>query len=205
MLIGITAVVIDLGVSWMLRRQEQNAADPAAIAAARYIQDGDTPATRAAMDQAACFYVKENGFFQDDDAACTAAFGSDELQVLWPPAGPLAGDFAGRPEMVQVIISAQHESFFGQFLGQPEATVATGAVAARETKSANSNSLVALDPVSCAAGRFTGNGVITIAPVTNPDTGQPYSGGYVHVNSECNNGSYNDACSNGIRRLQTVG
>ena len=52
-LIGITALVIDLGVSWMLRRQEQNAADPAAIAAARYIQDGDSAATRAAMDQAA--------------------------------------------------------------------------------------------------------------------------------------------------------
>lgn len=204
-LIGITALVIDLGVSWMLRRQEQNAADPAAIAAARYIQDGDSAATRAAMDQAACFYAKENGFFQDDNAACTAAFSSDQLQVLWPPAGPLAGDFAGRPEMVQVIISTQHESFFGQFLGQPQATVVTGAVAARETKSANSNSLVALDPDSCAAGRFTGNGVITIAPVTNPDTGQPYSGGYVHVNSECNNGSYNDACSNGSGAFKRSG
>ena len=96
-LIGITAIVVDLGMSWMLRRQEQNAADPAAIAAARYIQDGDTPATRAAMDQAACFYAKENGFFQNDDGACTAAFVSDQLQVFWPPIGPLAGDFAGRP------------------------------------------------------------------------------------------------------------
>jgi hypothetical protein len=107
--------------------------------------------------------------------------------------------------MVQVIISAQHDSFFGQFLGQPKATVTTGAIAARETQSANSNSLVALDPVSCAAGRFTGNGVIHIAPVTNPDTGQPYSGGYVHVNSECNNGSYNNACSNGSGAFKRSG
>jgi len=204
-LIGITAIVVDLGMSWMLRRQEQNAADPAAIAAARYIQDGDTPATRAAMDQAACFYAKENGFFKDDDASCTSAFASDQLQVFWPPIGPLAGDFAGRPEMVQVVISAQHESFFGQFLGQPEATVTTGAVAARETESANSNSLVALDPDSCAAGWFTGNGVIEIAPVTNPNTGQPYSGGYVHVNSSCNNGVYNDACSTGNGGLKRSG
>jgi hypothetical protein len=204
-LIGISAIVVDLGLSWMLRRQEQNAADPAAIAAARYIQDGDTPATRAAMDHAACFYAKENGFFRDDDASCTDAFGTDRLQVLWPPAGPLAGDFAGRPEMVQVIISADHESFFGRFLGRPHATVTTGAVAARETRSANSNSLVALDPTSCAAGRFTGNGRITIAPVTNPDTGQPYSGGYVHVNSDCNNGSYNDACSSGSGALKRSG
>ena len=33
-LLAIGALVVDLGMSWMLRRQEQNAADPAAIAAA---------------------------------------------------------------------------------------------------------------------------------------------------------------------------
>ena len=40
-LLGICALVVDLGLSWMLRRQEQNAADPASIAAARYIEEGD--------------------------------------------------------------------------------------------------------------------------------------------------------------------
>src|SRR5688500_6164085 len=40
--LGIAALVVDLGMSWMLRRQEQNAADPAAIAAARWLKD---PAT----------------------------------------------------------------------------------------------------------------------------------------------------------------
>ena len=40
-LLGICALVVDLGLSWMLRRQEQNAADPASIAAARYIKEGD--------------------------------------------------------------------------------------------------------------------------------------------------------------------
>ena len=179
--------------------------DPAAIAAARYIQDGDTPATRTAMDQAACSTPRRTASSRTTTARAQHAFGGDQLQVFWPPVGPLAGEFAGRPEMVQVIISANHESFFGQFLGQPEATVTTGAVAARETESANSNSLVALDPDSCAAGWFTGNGVIHIAPVTNPDTGQPYSGGYVHVNSSCNNGSYNDACSNGNGGLKRSG
>ena len=39
-LIAIGAIVVDLGFSWMLRRQEQNAADPAAVAAAR---NGCTP------------------------------------------------------------------------------------------------------------------------------------------------------------------
>jgi hypothetical protein len=203
-LIAIAAIVVDLGVSWMIRRQEQNAADPAAIAAARYIQDGDSPATRANMRTAACFYARQNGFFSGD-TDCASALASGNLQVHWPPVGQFAGDFAGRPEMVLVVISSQHDSFFGRFLGLPRATVTTGAVAARETQSANSNSLVALDPTSCAAGRFTGNGTITIAPVTNPESGQPYSGGYVHVNSSCNNGVYNDACSNGSGAFKRSG
>ena len=37
---GIGALVVDLGLSWMLRRQEQNAADPGAIAAAAIHRGG---------------------------------------------------------------------------------------------------------------------------------------------------------------------
>ena len=70
-------------------------------------------------------------------------------------------------------------------------------VAAKETQSANSNSLVALDPESCGAGKTNGNGTITIEPVDNPETGQPYSGGYVHLNSACDGGTYDDACGPG--------
>jgi uncharacterized membrane protein len=36
-LLAIGALVVDLGFSWMLVRHEQNAADPAALAAARWI------------------------------------------------------------------------------------------------------------------------------------------------------------------------
>lgn len=194
-LMGIAAIVIDLGMSWMLRRHEQNAADPAAIAAARYIEDADY----GAMRTAACFYVQQNGFFEGD-VGCADALNpaNKNLEVLWPPSGPHAGQFAGRPEMVLVVVREQHPSFFGRIFGQDEATVATGAVAARETVSANSNSLVALDPTSCAAGKVHGNGNVTIEPVENPDTpGVPYSGGYVHVNSSCATGAFNDVCANG--------
>ncbi len=40
-LFGIAAIVVDIGFSWMLLRQGQNAADPAALAAARFISDPD--------------------------------------------------------------------------------------------------------------------------------------------------------------------
>lgn len=193
-LMGIGAIVIDLGLSWMLRRHEQNAADPASIAAAAYIEEGDNATTRAKMYTAACFYAKENGFFQSDDGTCAAARTAGNLQVHWPP---ISGDFAGNTGMVQVVISAQHASFFGAIFGRDTATVTTGAVAAREQTSANSNSLVALHPDQCAAGKTHGNGTVTIDPVINPETGEDYNGGYVHVNSTCNNGSYNDQCSNG--------
>ncbi len=49
-MLGIAALVIDLGFSWMLRRQEQNAVDPAAVAAARYLPDSNwTEAYRGSL------------------------------------------------------------------------------------------------------------------------------------------------------------
>lgn len=194
-LVAIGAIVVDLGLSWMLRRQEQNAADPGAIAASRYIEDGDSVGTRTNMHEAACFYAQQNGFFRDDNTTCDAARTSGDLQVHWPP---ISGDFAGRPEMVQVIISSSHDSFFGQFLGRPRATVTTAAVAARESTSANTNSLIALDPDTCAAGKTHGNGVVTIEPVINTESGEPYNGGFVHVNSQCGSSEPDDACSSGV-------
>ena len=198
-LLGIAALVIDLGMSWMLRRQEQNAADPAAIAAARYIEEDDPLVARGKMVAAACFYVQQNGFFEGDTDCANALNPSNKnLEVLWPPSGPHAGIFAGRPEMVLVVVKDEHPSYFGRIFGQSTATVATGAVAARETVSANSNSLVALRPDGCASGKIHGGGDITIEPVENPDTpGVPYSGGYVHINDECATGAFNDTCSNG--------
>ena len=184
-------------MSWMLRRQEQNAADPAAIAAARYIEEGDSAATRHKMNVSACFYAQQNDFFAGDNESCDTARSAGDLEVLWPPSGPHAGGFAGRPEMVLVVIHDEHPSFFGRIFGNERAVVTTGAVAAKESESANSNSLVALDPETCGAAHIHGNGEITISPVTNPETGSPYSGGYVHVNSACGGGSFDDACGSG--------
>jgi hypothetical protein len=155
------------------------------------------------MNTAACFYAKENGFFGDDDDTCSAARTSGDLEVQWPPS---SGDYAGSPEMVQVVITATHPSFFGRFFGQAEATVTTAATAARESTSANTNSLVALDPNTCSAGKIHGNGTVTIEPVDNPDTGNPYNGGYVHVNSNCSpSGTYDDACGSGSGAFQQAG
>lgn len=200
LLMAIAALVVDLGFSWMLRRQEQNAADPAAIAAARHLKDamGNATWNQAAGEADACFYARENGFFPSattfglGSTGCVAANDPDGtwMEVHAPPvSGPHSG-FRGR---VQVIIGSSHPSFFGRIFGSPQAWVTTTAVAANETANANSSSLVALQSECEAgsAGDVDGGGEVTIFPVT-----PGIDGGYVHVNSPCGSSS-DDVCSNG--------
>jgi hypothetical protein len=208
-LLGIGALVVDLGLSWMLRRDEQNAADPGAIAAARYIPP-DNPlsvsgAVQAQMNTAACFYAQESGFFTTDDASCSSARSASppQLEVNYPPSEQ-AGDYAGHPGRVEVIIRTQHEGFFGRIFGRSEATVVAGAVAANMQGEANSASLVALDPDTCKAGGISGNGTSVIIEPLVPGT----IGGYVHVNSDCSSGAPNTSCESpgdGALRLDGVG
>ena len=192
-LMAIAAIVVDLGMSWMLRRQEQNAADPGAIAAARWLRDPVTGAatwnlTGAQAD--ACFYAQQNGFFEGD-AACAGALASGALQVHSPP---VSGPYAGSAGKVQVIISETHPSFFSRIFGTEELTVTTGAVAANDADNSNSSSLVALQNICQAgsAGSINGGAIVRIFP-----TGGATTGGYVHVNSPCG-GSTDNVCQNGV-------
>ncbi|MCV0403695.1 MAG: hypothetical protein K5924_08280 [Chloroflexi bacterium] len=192
-MLGIAALVVDLGMSWMLRRQEQNAADPAAIAAARWLRDPVTGnatwnPTEAWND--ACFYAQQNGFFAAD-SGCNAAKLSGSLRVHSPP---VSGPYAGSPGKVQVIIRATHPSLFGRIFGSNEATVVSGAVAANDADNSNSSSLVALQDVcqAGAAGSVNGGGTVHIFP-----SGGGTTGGYVHVNSPCG-GSTDNVCENGV-------
>ena len=98
-LIAVAAVVVDLGMSWMLHRDQQNTVDPGAVAAARFIPDGN----KAKMDEVACRYAVENGFFPSattfDITASTGCVPANDpnaatLEVRLPPYGPLAGQYA---------------------------------------------------------------------------------------------------------------
>lgn len=192
----IAALVVDLGFSWMLRRQEQNASDTAAIAAARWLKDsvGDARNPYPEAYAEACFYVQRNGFFTEDNATCDAARSSGDLQVNWPPT---SGPYVGSTGHIQVVVRESHPSFFARILNQADATVVTGAVAANSTDESNSSSLVALKPTCDAgsAGSVTGGGTVRIFPI---DPTKP--GGYVHVNSPCGStsaSSADDLCNGG--------
>lgn len=192
-LLGVGALVVDLGMSWMLRRQEQNAVDPGAIAAARWLKDpatGKPSINWPEMHLDACGYAQMNGFFTTDTPDCLAARTAGDFRVHSPP---ISGGFSGRPGYVQVIIRSEHASFFGRIFGQSEAEVTTGAVAANTAGNSNSSSLVALQP-ECAGGSAAdvgGGGEVHIFPVNPSDLG-----GYVHVNSPCGS-STDDLCENG--------
>jgi hypothetical protein len=195
-LMAVAALVVDLGFSWMLHRQEQNAADPASIAAARWLRDSSGNA-RSPFPEAyeeACFYAKQNGFFAGDSADCSAARLAGELEVNWPP---VSGDYVGHRGKVQVIITSTHPSFFAQIFGQDWATVSTGAVAANEDGNSNSSSLVALG-TGCTGNdsgdsAITGGGTVHLFPA-NPSVP---AGGYVQVNAACGSAIGDDACLGG--------
>lgn len=198
LLMAISALVIDLGFVFMLRRHEQNAADPGAIAAARFIPTADT----GQMRTAACFYARQNGFFPDPNTTCVTASdpAGTTLTVNYPPSAG-AGPFAGQPDKVEVVISRTNQTFFAGALGMTTIRVASSAVAAFSDGNSNGSSLIALDKTSsCATAKVHGTGDVNIYPLV-PGT----EGGYIHVNSTCKTGPPDGMCDNGGGALKIDG
>jgi Flp pilus assembly protein TadG len=205
-LLAIAALVIDLGFVFMIRRQEQNAADPGAVAAARFIRSSATP-DLVGMRRAACFYARTNGFFRaaTTDDGCIPA--NDDhgttLTVNYPPSSS-GGTYAGRTGFVEVVLARQHQTFLGRVIGLSTIGVATSAVGAYSDGDSNTSSLIALDPSgSCGSttgGRTHGTGDILIHPVAGVT-----SGGYVHVNSTCGTATKDTLCLNDSQGALTVG
>ena len=196
-LLVIAALVIDIGMVFMIRRHEQNAADPGAVAAARYV---NPTADVASMWTAACFYAIQNGFRPtrtDNGNACDASVGTDgsRIAVHFPPSAQ-AGAFAGDTDYVEVAITSQHQSFLAGVVGLPRFTVTTSAVAANDDGAGGASSLVALAPTGCGTAKINGGGsgggirIFPAAGVTDP-------GGYIQVNSNCASGSASDDVCNG--------
>jgi len=197
-LLLIGALVVDIGFVFAMKRHEQNAADPGAVAAARFIQPTlDT----SAMWTAACFFAVENGFNAtrtDNSAACPGVATPDgsTVTVHYPPSAG-AGEFAGDPGFVEVAVNSTHRSFLAGLVGLGQIPVTSSAVAANEPMSGGSSSLVALNPHKCSAAKVNGGGSgggITIFPAT----GVTDPGGYVQINSDCGSdlgsGATDDVC-----------
>ena len=199
-LLAIAALVIDIGFVFWIHRQEQNAADPGALAAARYIRYPGPTADMTKMFEAACFYARQNGYFQsatdntNNATGCVPAndASATTLTIHYPPSTG-GGEFAGHPGHVEVALSRQHDSFFGSIIGLAHIPVTSSAVGAYSLGDSNSNSLVALKTGACSTLKVTGTANITIQPVA-----PGLNGGYVMVDSACGAGSdpSPNACTN---------
>ena len=115
-LLIVAALAFDVGMMLVERRDEQNAADAAALAGARYVLT-DVPAAKAAARDLAAV----NGF---DDAA------ADEVVNVFVPA--IHGRYAGLPGFIEVQIEATRPSIFGGIIGQATWPIGAFAVATND-------------------------------------------------------------------------
>ena len=101
-LLLIAALAFDVGMMLVERRDEQDAADAAALAGARYVLTDQAAAIGAARDIA-----RMNGY---DDGA------TDQVVNVYVP--PIHGRYIGLPNFIEVQIEATRPSIFAGVIGK---------------------------------------------------------------------------------------
>lgn len=159
----VAALAFDVGVMMLERRDQQNAADAAALAGARYVLDSATgtvdcstvtgsapgPTSPGATAWAAC------------NVARTNESGNDETVLVHVP--PLHGEFRGLPGFVEVQIQSSRGSIFGGIIGRSAWPVGVMAVAANQPGVTYTFGMLALDPDACKAILISGTGTVNSA------------------------------------------
>lgn len=166
-LIGITGLTIDGGIAYSDRRNAQNAADTAALAAGRaFIRE-------EAWVTAGLTLAAANGY---NDNSTT-----NFVEIYKPPT---SGLYAGNDEYIQVIITSHVKTTFGRVLGITQMTNNVNAVArvvpTQYVNMFNGHAMVSLNASDCHAFTFQGTADTVI------------TGSGIFVNSNCN-GSGNQA------------
>src|ERR1017187_1116845 len=144
-LIGFLGLAFDLGNVRNSKRQMQNAADAAAVAAAQALGNGGD--YNAAAQQAAA----QNGFTSGQRTAISS------YPVSITTATPSGGSYSGNAQALQVTISQLQQTYFLRVLGINSLAVTTGAVGLARSGTA---CIYSLDPAS--NGAFSMNGNITV-------------------------------------------
>ncbi len=143
-LLTIAALVFDVGMMLVERRDEQNAADAAALAGARFVLGSPVEAEAAARSIAVM-----NGF---DDA--------DPSEVVNVYIPPIHGIYKGLPGFIEVQIQGTRPSIFGGIVGRATWPVGAYAVATNSQNLTFPFAMLALDPTECKAIAVSGGGVV---------------------------------------------
>jgi len=170
-LLIVAALAFDVGSMLVERRDQQNAADAAALAGARYVidipytyagtcSDIPDPATMKAL-VTACQLAVDNGF---DDA--------DAIEVVNVYTPAIHGRYAGFPNFIEVQIESTRPSVFGGIIGQAVWPVGAFAVATNDNNLSFPFSMIALDETACKAIHVSGTGVVeAYASIQSNSTG----------------------------------
>jgi Flp pilus assembly protein TadG len=140
---GLVAMSVDVGRYLVERRNEQNAADAAALAGAAILEDGGTHAQAVA---AALDYASKNGY------------SASEVTVNHPPA---SGSSAGSQSAIEVVIQHDVEKYFAQVVysgaWRPQAR-AVGKV----TNTQSGFGVITLNPSQCQSLTMNSNAQLQV-------------------------------------------
>ena len=151
-LLVVAALAFDVGMMLLERRDEQNAADAAALAGARYVFEADCvePAWTCTKARAAAVQIAlTNGY---DDA--------DPIESVTVNIPPLDGRYVAFPNFIEVDIDSERPSIFGGVFGQGTWPVSVFAVATNDQNLTFPFSTLALNPTACKAIHVAGTGVV---------------------------------------------
>lgn len=144
LLLLIAALAFDVGMMLVERRDEQNAADAAALAGARYVLTNTAQAETAARDIAAM-----NGFVDSDP---------NEIVNVYIP--PLHGRYVGLPGFIEVQIQSTRPSIFGGVIGKANWPIGAMGVATNSQNLTFPFGMLALNPTMCKAIQISGTGIV---------------------------------------------
>jgi len=169
--IGFAALVFDVGQVLVDRRTEQDAADAAALAGARYLvqgtcQQNSTPANCPTAVAAAIDVARRNGYVAGQNGVT--------VTVKVPP-GPET-QFYGLSGYMEVQIGSLRSPIFAGALGIPNWKVGAMAVAANQSGISAPFSFLALNPTACPSAQFSGQAILNV-------------GGNIQIDSSCPTGA----------------
>jgi Flp pilus assembly protein TadG len=149
----IAAIAFDVGSMLLERRTQQDLADASALAGARYVGTAANfnntcanPGTNEAA-QAACRIAAAN----DPNLAPSA------VQINIPP---VAGQWRGFTQFIQVRVTTSKSSIFGGIIGKATWPVGVNAVAANQPGVTYPFGMLALNPTACKAILISGTGTV---------------------------------------------
>lgn len=178
-LVGLTAISVDGGMAYIDRRNSQNAADAAALAAAlAKIRNED-------WDTAALARAATNGYENN---------GSSNTVELYNP--PISGPYSGNSEYIQVLITSHVQTWFAPVIGITQVTNKVEAVARAKPGSHEAmfsgNAIVSLATEECNAFWAHGNQELRAI------------GGGIYVNSDCHHSAFHQVGHSGHVRAPSI-